>query len=421
MSKRDYYEVLGVEKNSTPNEIRKKYKQLAMKWHPDRNSNNKKEAEAKFKEISEAYEVLSDEEKRSIYDRYGHEGLSNDGYHGPSADFMEDIFKNMFGGMGGMGMGSSRHEEESSVPVIQIEERCSLDELYHGKKVKRKIERHSLCTHCKGHGTDDAKDHTCSTCNGMGMIKKLQQLGPGMFTQVRMTCNSCHGKGMDSSVKKCTKCKGNKIRKENVEISFRIPKGAHSQEPIVIRNIGNEIPIKQRKNSSNTRSDVVVVIEEIEHSTFERMFVIEGKKENVDPSDLLIEIDISLAESLCGFTKTVYHLDNKEFVINHDKIVKNNDVFVIPNKGMPKRGNTNKYGDLYVKINVEYPSELEEGRKRQLYKLLTGKEQQLNTKTGNSIKMNVVRENKSNNNHHQHNMFSGFSRMPGFSGFSFFG
>lgn len=403
--KRDYYEVLGISKSATIEEIKKSYRKLALKWHPDRNTDNKEEAENKFKEITEAYEVLTNEDKKQLYDKYGHEGLRNDGYSGPSGDFMNDIFRNMFGGMG---MGDD-DDEQKEVPPIKVQIECTLEELFNGKKIKKKIERHNLCTKCNATGCSDGKNHTCKKCNGKGIVTGMKQLGPGMYQQFRTKCGSCNGTCVDKNVKKCTHCKGNMSTTDEVEISFDIPKGAHSQSPIVIQNKGNEIPINERHNNI-TRSDVVILIREIPHDNFKR------NKHN--PEDLTLNLDIELAESLCGFQKKVKHLDGTEFIINQDNIVKDEDNFIIENKGMPKLEQKNKFGDLYVNIKVNYPNEIPKNVQTRLWQLLTNKPYKIKENDKNIVNMTKVVKNK----YQHHAQFEGFNGegIPG-SFRSFFG
>lgn len=413
--KRDYYEILGIAKNSTPEEIRKAYRKLAVRWHPDKNPDNKVESDAKFKEISEAYEVLSNEENRNKYDKFGHEGLRNDGYNGPTSDFMEDIFKHMFGGMGGgMGSGMRGDDDDDDVPPIQIQENCTLEELYVGKKIKKKIERHNPCAKCNGTGNEDGIEHPCKKCNGQGVTVKVIQMGPMMFQQSHEKCKSCNGTGRDMSVKKCSKCKGTRINKEEVEITCEIPKGAYMKHHIIIENMGNEIPVNERRNGK-TRSDVIVFVNEITHDKFKRMFIIKGKKDYPDPADLLLEIDIDLADSLCGLQKKIKHIDGSEFTINHESIIKHGDVFVIENKGMPKMDLPGKYGDLYVSIKINYPDEIPKNIQTRLYQLLTNKPYKIKENDQNTLNMvHINKVNKNKNNSKFDN--SGYSGFRGFSG-----
>lgn len=407
--KRDYYQVLGVEKTNSAEDIRKAYRKLAVKWHPDKNPDNKAEAETRFKEISEAYEVLSNAEKREIYDNYGHEGLMNEGFNGPSADFMQDIFKQMFGGMG-----RSAHDDDDDddIAPIQIYENCTLEELYLGKKVKRKIDRNRLCAKCNATGFDDGLDHTCKKCNGQGHVTKMVRLNAMMVTQTQERCKDCNGQGKDKSVKKCTDCKGAGFNKEEVEVSYEIPKGAYSKHYVVIENMGHELPKKMRRGGKS-RTDVVIVVNEIQHDKYKRMFVIKGKKDYPDPADLLLEIEIDLADSLCGLQKKLKHIDGNEFLVNYECLIKHGDVFVLDNKGMPKMDNPSKSGDLYISVKINYPTELEKNTQTRLYQLLTGKPYKIKD-VGKNI-VNMVHIDKTNKNK-RNNPHSGFNEFRGFSG-----
>lgn len=409
----NYYDVLGVEKTATLEEIKKAYKKLAIKWHPDKNPDNVEEAESKFKELSEAYEVLSDSEKRKIYDTHGIEGLRNGGFSGPSSGFMEDLIRQMFGGHG--------DDDDDDIPPVEITEDCTLEDLYNGKVVKKKIARHSLCQDCEGTGCEDKIDHTCKKCNGNGIIIKMIQMGP-MIQQIRENCKDCNGDGIDKHTKKCKKCNGIKAIKEQYEVNFEIPKGAFAnpREPIVIENVGNEIPLNERsKTRGKSRSDVVVHINELKHSTYKRMFVIKNIKESIDPADLLMDLEIDLAESLCGFQKKIKHIDDKELVFDHDTLLKENDIFKVKNKGMPRVGE-NSYGDLYVNIKVKYPKEIPNSIKHRLWQLLTNTPYKIKDSSIKGVKMTLLKNNKSDDDDQEPKRgFRGFGNNP-FRGFQFF-
>lgn len=338
----DYYKCLDLSKESKPTkeDIDKSYRKLVKKWHPDRNQNNVDEATQKFKEISEAYKILSDEKTRSIYDKYGHDGLKEQN-HGMSGFNPFEMFQNMFQ------MGQQQDNVPDCVQQIQV----SLEDLYTGKTFIHDITRYSFCAPCEGTGTLDKKEDKCDKCNGQGV--KLQQVGPGMFAQAK--CKACKGTGMDPQLEKCKKCKGNKFIEETVSVEVVIPKGGYHESPIIIENEGNQIPRDEMRNGQQ-RSNLVFVINEIGHKTFKRRVIIEEKR-RVDMADLFVELDISFAESLYGFSKTVTHLDGDIFIIENNDMCRHGDTFVIIGKGMPRLNDTDKFGDLIVRLNVRHPKE----------------------------------------------------------------
>jgi DnaJ family protein A protein 2 len=371
--KRDYYDILGVAKDATDDVIKKTYRKLAMKWHPDKNPDNKVDAESKFKEIGEAYSVLSDNDKRKIYDQHGHEGLKNDGFSGPSDDMLKDILKNMFGGgMGGMenmfGGGGGGDDDHNNVPNVEIIEECTLEELYKGKTLKKKIKRQSLCNPCNGHGTADGKEHKCKSCDGNGVKIKIVRMGP-MIQQHQEHCRDCNSSGTEKGTKKCSECDGKCSKTDQVEIDIEIPKGVYEGYRVIVSDEGNEIPKNEQKNS--TRSDVEVIIKEKPHNIFTRMTNVQiGDKAGPDPANLLYKMDISLAESLCGFEKVIKHINGKEITVPSEGIIEQGSVFVVPGQGMPDL-NTKHNGDLYIAFTIKYPTEIDNGKKNKLWQLLT--------------------------------------------------
>ena len=370
-AKRDYYEVLGVSKTADENEIKKAYRKLAIKFHPDKNPDNKAEAEEKFKEIGEAYSVLSDKQKRATYDTHGHEGLKNEGFSGPSDDFLNDILKNfMGGGMGGMGgMFGGHNNHDNDVPNVQCYEECSLEELYTGKKIKKKIERQTLCKKCSGKGTADGKEHKCGPCSGNGVRIKIIRMGP-MIQQMQEHCNECKGSGRDKSAKLCSECNGDCSQTEEVEIKIEVPKGAYEGHVITVENEGNEIPDEDRKDGK-TRSDVDIIVKEKKHNLFTRMTNVKiSNKVEPNPAHLLYEVEVSLAESLCGFQKAIQHVSGKEITIDYEGIIEQGSVHVIPNKGMPELDGTH-HGDIYVVFKVKYPTDIDSKTKTRLWQILT--------------------------------------------------
>lgn len=376
MSK-DYYQILEIDKTASENDIKRAYRKMAMRWHPDKNQDNKVEAEAKFKDITEAYEVLQDQEKRKIYDQFGYEGLKQQGYKGPDMGNMSDILNQMFGGgmhfnMGGgmpfnMGFGG---QQGSMTPDVQASHNCTIEELYTGITVEKMIERHQLCTACNSTGFSDGKDHNCTKCDGEGAIMKITR-SHNMIRQEQIQCDMCKGTGELSNVPKCKSCNGEMIVKENVKIQFKIPPGAHNGQKIIIKNEGNQIP-KEAVKGSQIRSNIVIHINEHDSQKYTRMFVLQGKKNTPDPADLLIHVELSLAESICGFQRNIEHFGTTLY-IDHENIVKNGDIHVLMGKGMPRQSNPSQFGDLFIAFKVIYPNdnELDKNTKNRIWQLLT--------------------------------------------------
>jgi DnaJ-class molecular chaperone len=348
-SKLDYYEILNIAKTATEDEIKKSYKTLARKWHPDRNPGNTEEAEKMFKIVSEAYTVLSNPEKKLIYDKYGIDGLKESeqggggsNHHGFDGFDPMEMFKNMFGGGGGGG--------GDDVPDVRTTLKLKLEDCYNGKTVKHKISRHSFCNKCNGSGTKTGQNGECKKCKGQGNV--MAMVGPGMMTQ--MPCKSCKGCGIDPSIEKCKKCNGQKFYKEEVEIDIVIPKGVYNKYPIVIEGQGNAVPPDEIEDAGKERSNVVCFVIEDPHPVFQRGLVI-PEKGKVDFSDLLIELNVSFAESICGFYKEIKHISHKvQFVLKEP--CRHGDVYVIKGEGMSKMKGS-EFGDLFIRINVEHPKE----------------------------------------------------------------
>lgn len=364
----DYYKILGVEKKASSNDIEKAFRKLSIKWHPDKvkvkDESLREPALSVYKKINEAKEVLTDSNKREVYDKYGKEALKNSGpdmHPEHHADMMNEFVKQMFG---------QQQRSRSSVPNINLVEEFTLEELFTGKTYKKEIQRFSLCKECNGFGTEDGIDHKCQDCGGSGMQVKVSRQG-NMIQQMQQVCNLCRGSGADSKVKACNKCSGKKLIKETEEITIKIPKGAFNGITVEIQNLGNEIPLQERSND-RTRSSITIKIKEKKHSLYERGFVIPGIKEDPNPKDLKTNLKITLAESLVGFSKTIKSLDGKNIPLVHDKIVKHGEVLVLQNCGMPVLENSEipKLGNLYIVFEVDYPQNISGNTKKILWQLL---------------------------------------------------
>lgn len=371
-----YYDLLGVKKSASESEIKKAFRKLALKWHPDKNPNNRDTAEKKFKEINEAYQILSDGDKRKVYDKYGKEGLKEQGMGFNPQDMggISEILKQMFGDglFGGMGGMSGRNRDPASqIPPVTTHQQVSLEDIYKGTTLTIHIERYTLCDPCNATGNSDGMDHDCQKCNGDGYVVQIQRMGP-IIQQIKAHCKECNGKGTTGNVKKCKHCNGNSANKGKHKITFSIPKGINNGQVIEIQNQGNHIPEKHR--STYERSSVRIIIKTKPHKVFKRGNVVVNRRK--DQSHLFVSLNITLAEALCGFQKTIRYLDGTDLVIEEDKITKHEEVKVIVGYGLQTpRGK----GNLYVQYNVRFPKEheLSKSKKTEIYKLLTNEPFQL--------------------------------------------
>ncbi|GLH15975.1 hypothetical protein R5R35_005639 [Gryllus longicercus] len=326
------YDALGVSRSATDLEIKKAYRKLAKEFHPDKNP----EAGDKFKEISFAYEVLSDPKKRSTYDKYGLKGMQEGAHDGPSFGH-EDLFSHLFGGgLFGMGMRSRRPTRgEDTIHPLKV----SLEDLYNGKTAKLQLSKNVICRMCSGKGgRGDA--HQCATCGGCGYKMTYRQLGPGMSQRLHSQCTDCMGEGMVISEKdKCTTCRGRKVVNETKILEVHVDKGMHENQKIYFRGEGDQQPDVEP-------GDVIIVLQQKAHERFQR-----------SGDDLIMTHTISLTEALCGFTMTVRHLDGRDLLVKHPmgQIVKPADIKGIKGEGMPHHRNPFERGNLYIKFDVTFP------------------------------------------------------------------
>lgn len=367
-----YYDILGVSPNASDNEIKKAYKTMVIKYHPDKLPEEKKEwGEKMVKDLNEAYGVLKDPKKKQMYDQFGKAGLEGGpggpggfpGGHGGFPFDMADI-------LGGMFPGGRR--KKKSVPPLQVRLKLTLEEVYSGKDVEMEIKRYNLCKTCDATGFADKQDHKCGSCNGNGVVMKTMQIGPGMIQQAQQRCTDCRGTGSDSnneSYPKCADCKGQKVSEDKHTLKFKVDPGIRDDEVIEIKNEGHEIPQSERV-SSQTRGDIQIVISEKQHKTFKRGVVLGGR---MDPANLAIEMTLTLDEALCGFKREFTYLDGKKMYIVEDQVIKPGDAKFIPGKGLPVRGKPYKFGDLFIKYDVTFPTNLTSKQKGMIYYGLTDK------------------------------------------------
>jgi len=350
----EFYERLGVTPDATTEQIKKAYKKMAVKYHPDKNPNNPSAVE-KFKEVSEAYEVLSDEKKRQIYDQYGKEGLSSGGFSHANA---EDIFSSFFGGspFSSFFGGGSRGPKKGDDIVHEIQ--CTLEDLYKGKTSKLAVTRNVICDKCSGSGAKPgASGGTCKTCNGRGIRIIVKQLGPGMIQQMQTICNDCGGKGETIKEEdKCKNCKGKKVVKEKKILQVYIDPGMKHGQKIVFSGEADEAPGLEA-------GDIIFVISEKKHDVFKRSGI-----------DLIMEQKIPLIEALAGFSYVFTHLDGRQIMFKTAKgdIINPGDIRTLEGEGMPTHKRPFDKGNLYIQFTVEFPKpgSLSKSQLDQLEKIL---------------------------------------------------
>ena len=347
--KRDYYDVLGVQKGASDAEIKKAYRGLAKKYHPDMNPGNA-EAEAKFKEANEAYEVLSDSDKRAKYDQYGHAAFDPTagagaggfgGFGGFDVD-LGDIFGSFFGGGFGGGSRQQRRNAPQRGDDIETNITISFEEAVFGCKKEIKYTRMKKCSGCNGTGSANGKSETCPTCHGSGQRRVMQNLG-GMQFQSTTTCDTCRGTGKYIKTP-CQKCRGNGFEKEQKSITINIPAGIDHGKGLVIRGGGND------GINGGPTGDVVVMIGVRKSSTFQR-----------DGYDLYCEIPITISEATLGAEIDVPTLEGTEKYTISDG-TQTGTTFTLRNKGVPMV-NSNRRGDLIFRVNVEIPRGLTQKQK----------------------------------------------------------
>ena len=357
MSKRDYYEVLGVAKSATEAEIKKAYRKLAIKYHPDKNPGDTA-AEEKFKEAAEAYEVLSNGEKKQQYDQYGHAGMGGASGFGSGGMNMDDIFSQFgdifgsafgggFGGFSGGGRSGGRRVNKGS--NLRIKVKLTLKEVVNGAKKKIKVNKYVNCVECTGSGAEKGSGFsTCNTCHGTGQVTRIANTILGQM-QTSSTCPSCGGEGKTIS-NKCNTCHGDGIVKGDEMLEIKIPAGVEDGMQLSISGRGNAGP----RNGIN--GDLIVLIEEVEHEEIKR-----------DGTNLLFDLYISFADAVLGTTVEIPTVDGKA-KINIDAGTQGGKVLRLRGKGVP---DINGYGtgDLLVNINVWTPQKLSKEEKEIMEKM----------------------------------------------------
>lgn len=367
----DYYEILGVPRDADDKKIKKAYKELALKWHPDRNIDNKAEAEEKFKNISKAYAVLSDPDKKRLYDLGGEEAVQQ-GAGGPGIN-PEDIFANIFGGGGfpgffggggfpGFGQRPQQQDKSRmSSPDKHVRLVITLVEAFKGCVKKETVQRNDKCEQCSGFGTKNKDDSvTCQTCQGKGTCVQVRQMGP-MITQSIVGCQPCGGKGkVIKSGSECTKCKGKKYITKNHTYDVNIPAGIMDGQKVQFKNESDWV------EGFGFVGDLYFVVE-INNSQHYL------KREGIN---LVLNKKINLVDALCGVDFGVRHLDNHIVHVVYNSVIKPGDRLICENEGyiIPADQRAKCFGktrgDLIIRFDVVFPQAFDDKRKEVLRKIM---------------------------------------------------
>lgn len=365
-TKRDYYEVLGVEKTASADEIKKAYRKKAIQYHPDKNPGDK-DAEDKFKEAAEAYEVLSNPDKRARYDQFGHAGVggaAGGGYggfggQGMSMDDIFSMFGDIFGGHGGFGGfggfgggGSQPRQRKFRGADLRVKAKLTLKEIAEGTEKKFKVKKYVTCNHCHGSGAEgNSGTETCPTCHGTGSVTRTQQSIFGMM-QTQSVCPQCNGEGKIIK-NKCKECNGEGVVYGDEVVTVKIPAGVAEGMQVTINGKGNA------GKHNGVSGDLLVIIEEEKHPELIR-----------DESDLIYNLLLSVPQAALGATVEIPTIDGKA-KIKIEPGTQPGKVLRLRGKGLP---NINSYGystgtgDLLVNVSVYIPETLTKEERQALEK-----------------------------------------------------
>ncbi|MGI5964697.1 MAG: molecular chaperone DnaJ [Candidatus Methanomethylophilaceae archaeon] len=355
---KDYYGILGVEKDASQSEIKSAYRSLAKKYHPDVSTESKEVAEEKFKEISEAYEVLSDPEKRKTYDMYGSDAVNSQFSGGgfswddfTRADDISDIFGDLFGSFFGGG-GSRRSHQRGPRPgnSLRMDIEITLKEALTGLKKEVKVPHTVRCNPCKGTGGKDGKTETCSQCGGTGSVRSVRQTPFGGMVSVS-DCGQCGGTGRTFK-EKCPECRGHGHIQKTSKVEVNIPKGVDEGSTLTLKGLGDA------GSDGAPPGDLYVVIHLKKDSVFER-----------DGANLWTGITTTYPKLVLGGQETISTLEGEKVMLNIPKGTQVGSVLRINGKGMPRSANSLTRGDLFVRVKMDVPTKVSKEETELLQKL----------------------------------------------------
>ncbi len=357
MSKRDYYEVLEVSKGASKEEIKKAYRKKAIMYHPDKNQGDKA-AEEKFKEAAEAYEVLSNDEKKRRYDQYGHAGVGGaaGGGFGGGGMSMDDIFSHFgdifgggFGGFGGFGGSSRSGRRVNKGSNLRVKVKLNLSEIANGAEKKIKVKKYVECNHCSGSGAKDGSSYSnCSTCHGTGQVTRISNTILGQM-QTSSTCPTCGGEGKIIT-NKCNHCAGEGIMRDEEIISLNIPAGVEEGMQLSVSGKGNAA----RRGGIN--GDLLVLIEEERHPELIR-----------DGNNLIYSLNVSIPDAILGMTAEIPTVDGA-VKVKIEPGTQPGKILRLRGKGLPEVNSYGK-GDLLVQIQVFIPKDITKDERKSIEKL----------------------------------------------------
>jgi len=337
-----FYDILGVAPDASESQLKSSYRKGALKHHPDKNAHNPAAAE-KFKELSHAYEILSDPQKRQIYDQYGEEGLEQGGGGGGMG--AEDLFAQFFGGgggaFGGMFGGGQREQGPKKARTIHHVHKVSLEDIYRGKVSKLALQKSVICSKCEGRGGKEGAVKSCTGCNGQGVKMMMRQMGP-MIQRFQAVCPDCNGEGEIIRDKdRCKACNGKKTVIERKVLHVNVDKGVQSGKKIEFRGEGDQMPGVEP-------GDVQFEIEQKPHPRFQRK-----------GDDLFYKAEIDLLTALAGGAIYIEHLDDRWLTVEivPGEVIAPGEIKVIRGQGMPSYRH-HDHGNLYVQFDVKFPERL---------------------------------------------------------------
>lgn len=339
---KNYYELLGISKTANEAAIKRAYRKLSLQYHPDKNK--EEGASQMFTDIGNAYEVLSNKEKRRVYDQHGEEGIKKMGQQGQGHNPF-DIFSQM-------GFGGQRNQEEQRGTDVTIELQASLEDLYLGKSVEVSVRGQQLCPRCRGTGADKEEDvKPCKSCGGKGVKMRMHQLAPGFVQQVQEHCDKCHGKGKIVT-SKCSQCKGNRVVTGSNNLEVYIEQGMADGTVVTFENGADEHP-------DHAAGHLNFKITTAPHARFRR-----------DGDDLHYEHRLTLLQALNGFSTSVVHLDGHTVSLSRSEVTDFGLTITIRGEGMPVHNNPSQKGSLHVHYFVDFPKKLSQAQKDGFAKLL---------------------------------------------------